>query len=204
MAQAQLLPSSKRIIKPPSRTRARLAREIIETLVVTALAYFLATAILRTYSVNGPSMQPTLRNGEMVVVNQLAYRFGAQPQRGDVVALRPPSDPKTIYVKRIIGVPGDTLYITPDAVYVNNHRLIETYVHLIDPSGPENEPLGVVKLDKNQYFVMGDNRQNSTDSRVFGYVPRQNIIGRAEFVFWPLTNIGVIPTDSNVFAGVGP
>lgn len=202
--EAQLLPSAKRVVKPPSRTRAALIREIVETIVVTALAYLLVTAILRTYTVNGPSMKPTLHSGEMVIVNQLAYTFGGQPQRGEVVALRPPSDPRTIYVKRVIGVPGDTLYITPGAVYVNNHKLKESYVHLINPGGPENEPLGKIKLGKNQYFVMGDNRQDSTDSRVFGFVPRQNIIGRAEFVFWPLTSVGVIPTDPGVFAGVGP
>jgi signal peptidase I len=203
VAQAQVLPSG-RVIKRPSRSRATLARELIETVVITAIAYFLITATVRSYTVNGVSMQPALQSGEMVMVNQIAYDFGGQPQRGDVVVLHPPSDPSVVYVKRIIGVPGDLLFITPDAIYVNNHELNESYVHLIDPNAAENQPLGQIKLAAGQYFVMGDNRQNSVDSRVFGFVPRQNIIGKAEFVYWPLPNVGEIATYSNVFSGVGP
>lgn len=201
MGQAHVLPSGRNADRP--RREDSFARQLIETVVLTALVFFAVTFTARPYRVEGFSMQPGLQNGDLVVVSQIAYDFGAQPQRGDVVVLHPPSDPSSIYVKRIIGLPGDQLLITPDAVYVNGHKLDESYIQLIDPNAAENEPLGKISLGPGQYFVMGDNRQNSTDSRVFGYVPRQNIIGKAEFIFWPEPMISGISTYTNVFAGVG-
>ena len=204
MAQAQVVPSGRRSARPrPQRTGATFARELIETVVLTAIVFLVVTFTARPYRVEGVSMQPGLRSGDLVVVSQIAYDFGSQPQRGDVIVLHPPSDPSTVYVKRVIGVPGDQLFITPDAIFVNGHKLNEPYIKLLDPNAAENEPLGKIILKPGQYFVMGDNRQNSTDSRVFGYVPRQNIIGKAEFVFWPATTIHGISTYTNVFAGVG-
>lgn len=202
MAEPQLLPP-RRGVKRPSSARVKLARDLIETVVIVALAFMLGSFAVRPFTVSGLSMQPALKNGEVTLVNQIGYDFGGQPQRGDVVALRPPSDPSLIYVKRVIGIPGDSLFITPDAIYLNGHKLNEPYVHLIDPSAAENQPLGQIKLGPGQYFVLGDNRQNSIDSRVFGYVPRQNIIGKVEFVYWPLTDVGGVSTYSSVFAGDG-
>lgn len=202
MAQAQVVPSGRGALRP-KRSGATFARELIETGVLTAVVFFVVTFTARPYRVEGVSMEPGLRSGELVVVSQIAYDFGAQPQRGDVIVLHPPSDPSTVYVKRIIGIPGDQLFITPSAVYVNGHKLNEPYIQLIDPSAAENQPLGKVTLTSGQYFVMGDNRQNSTDSRVFGYVPRQNIIGKAEFIFWPAPMISGIQTYTNIFIGVG-
>jgi signal peptidase I len=204
VAQAHVVPSGRRVDSSRrQRARGAFVRELVETVVLTALVFFVVTFTARPYRVEGVSMQPGLHSGELVVVSQIAYDFGAQPQRGDVIVLHPPSDPSAIYVKRIIGVPGDVLFITPDAVYVNGHKLSEPYVTLIDPTSAENQPLGKVTLGSGQYFVMGDNRQNSTDSRVFGYVPRQNIIGKAEFVFWPATAIHGIPTYPSQFSGAG-
>lgn len=202
MAQAQVVPSGRGALRP-KRSGATFARELIETVVLTAVVFFVVTFTARPYRVEGVSMEPGLRSGELVVVSQIAYDFGAQPQRGDVIVLHPPSDPSTVYVKRIIGIPGDQLFITPSAVYVNGHKLNEPYIQLIDPGAAENQPLGKVTLTSGQYFVMGDNRQNSTDSRVFGYVPRQNIIGKAEFIFWPAPMISGIQTYTNIFIGVG-
>lgn len=202
MAQAQVVPSGRGALRP-QRSGATFARELIETVVLTAVVFFVVTFTARPYRVEGVSMEPGLRSGELVVVSQIAYDFGAQPQRGDVIVLHPPSDPSTVYVKRIIGIPGDQLFITPSAVYVNGHKLNEPYIQLIDPGAAENQPLGKVTLTSGQYFVMGDNRQNSTDSRVFGYVPRQNIIGKAEFIFWPAPMISGIQTYTNIFIGVG-
>jgi signal peptidase I len=204
VARAQLVPSRRGAARPPQpRARATFARELIETVVLTAVVFFVVTFTVRPYRVEGVSMQPGLQNNDLVVVSQIAYDFGGQPQRGDVIVLHPPSDPSTVYVKRVIGLPGDQLFITPDTVSVNGHKLDETYIQLLDPNAMENQPLGKITLGPGQYFVMGDNRQNSTDSRVFGYVPRQNIIGKAEFIFWPLPMIHGIPTYSNIFSGVG-
>ncbi len=204
MAQAQVVPSGRGANRPQTRrTGATFARELIETVVLTAIVFFVVTYTARPYRVEGVSMEPGLQSGELVVVSQIAYDFGWQPQRGDVVVLHPPSNPSQVYVKRIIGIPGDQLFITPNEIYVNGHKLDEPYIQLLDPNSAENPPLGKITLGSGQYFVMGDNRQNSTDSRAFGYVPRQNIIGKAEFVFWPAVDVGGIPSYTNVFAGVG-
>lgn len=202
MANAQLVPSGRRVERP-RRSTSTFARELIETIVLTAIVFLVVNVTARPYTVDGPSMQPGLYTGDRVVVNMLAYDFGA-PQRGDVIVFHPPSDPGTVYVKRVIGVPGDHISITPDAVLVNGHKLNEPYISIIDPNAPENASVFPnIVLGANQYFVMGDDRQNSIDSRIFGYVPRANIIGKAEFIFWPLPSLHGISTYSNVFSGVG-
>ncbi|HEX8733611.1 MAG TPA: signal peptidase I [Ktedonobacterales bacterium] len=203
MANAQLIPSGKRpTVRPPRSTRI-LARELIETAVLMIIVFLVVNVTARPYSVDGPSMEPGLTTGDRVVVSMLAYDFGS-PQRGDVIVFHPPSDPGATYVKRVIGIPGDRISITPTSVIVNGHTLKEPYITLLDPNTPANASvLPTVTLHANQYFVMGDDRQDSIDSRVFGYVPRTNIIGKAEFVYWPLPGLRGISTYSNVFSGVG-
>ncbi len=202
MANAQLVPSGRRA-EQARRSTSTFARELIETIVLTAIVFLAINFSVRQYIVDGPSMQPGLSTGERVLVSMLAYDLGS-PQRGDIVVFHPPSDPGTVYVKRIIGIPGDHIAITSDAVIVNGHTLTEPYILLISPGIPENTSvLPTITLGPGQYFVMGDNRQNSIDSRIFGYVPRANIIGKAEFVFWPLPQLHGIPTFSSDFSGVG-
>ncbi len=185
------------------RAGSTVAREVIETIVLTVIVFLLVNITARPYRVDGPSMQPGLYTNDLVMVNMLAYDFGA-PQRGDVIVLHPPSDPSVSYVKRVIGVPGDHISISANAVVVNGHTLQEPYISPLDPSAPENASvLPNITLGPKQYFVMGDNRQDSIDSRVFGYVPRANIVGKAEFVFWPLPMLHGIQTFPKVFGGVG-
>lgn len=170
---------------------------------LTAIVFLVVNITARPYQVDGPSMQPGLFTGDYVMVNMLAFDFGS-PQRGDVIVFHPPSDPGQSYVKRVIGIPGDHISITASAVIVNGHTLTETYIAPLDPNVPENvSVLPNVTLGPNQYFVLGDNRQNSTDSRFFGYVPRANIVGKAEFVYWPLPALHGISTYSSEFGGVG-
>ena len=202
MANAQVVPSGRRVERK-RRSPSSFARELIETIVLTVIVFLVVNVSARPYTVDGPSMQPGLHTGERVVVSMLAYDFGA-PQRGDVIVFHPPDDPSSTYVKRIIGIPGDTISITPNAVILNGHTLSEPYIAVVNPGAPENiSVLSKIKLGPNQYFVMGDNRQDSIDSRVFGYVPRANIIGKAEFVYWPVPTIHGISTYSSVFSGVG-
>ena len=205
MANARLVPSQRSPARSSGSARSgpTFAREVIETIVLTAIVFLVVNIAVRPYTVDGPSMRPGLETGDRVMVNLLAYDFGS-PQRGDVIVLHPPSDPSTVYVKRIIGIPGDRISITANAVIVNGHTLDETYIAPLDPKAPENNSvLPGITLGPNQYFVMGDNRQNSTDSRYFGYVPRANIIGKAEFVFWPLPQLHGVSTYSSEFNGVG-
>lgn len=170
---------------------------------LTAIVFLAVNITARPYRVDGPSMQPGLYTNDLVMVNMLAFDFG-NPQRGDVIVLHPPSEPSVTYVKRVIGVPGDHITITANAVIVNGHTLNEPFIAPLDPSAPENvNVLPNITLGSKQYFVMGDNRQDSTDSRFFGSVPRANIVGKAEFVFWPLNALHGIPTYPQDFSGVG-
>ena len=202
MANARLVPSNRAAVRAP-RSGSTFARELIETVVLTVIVFLLINVTVRPYMVDGPSMHPGLATGDRVMVNMLAYDFGS-PQRGDVIVLHPPSDPSTVYVKRVIGIPGDHISITANAVIVNGHTLNEPYIAPLIPNVPENTSvLPSITLGPNQYFVMGDNRQDSTDSRYFGSVPRANIIGKAEVVFWPLTSLHGISTYSSDFSGLG-
>lgn len=180
-----------------------IVRELIETVVLTAIVLLVVNVTVRPYLVDSPSMEPGIQVGDRMVVSAFAYNFGS-PQRGDVIIFHPPSNPSKTYVKRVIGIPGDHISITPTSVIVNGHTLKEPYVSLLDPSAPESASvLPTITLRANQYFVLGDNRQNSDDSRFFGYVPRANIIGKVEFIYWPLTDLRSVATYSNVFSGAG-
>jgi signal peptidase I len=204
MSEASILPPARKAARPrrPTSAGGRIAREIVETLVLTALVFFVIRVSVQPFEVVGPSMEPGMFTGEEVMVNSLAYMFGG-PARGDVVVFHPPSDPSIVYVKRVIGVPGDRIDISLNAVYVDRVKLNEPYIYPLAPGQDENNSVFTgIQLGPKQYFVMGDHRQDSTDSRVFGYVPRQNIIGKAEVVIWPLNDAHFIPTYSAVFAQV--
>jgi signal peptidase I len=180
-----------------SRRRAHLAREIIETIVLTVVIFVAIRYSVQTFRVDGSSMQPGLNSDEYVLVNKLAYLFSG-PARGDVIVFHWPVDPTQDFIKRVIGLPGDTINVTPNQIIVNGITLNEkAYI-----SAPVNATPRVFKLPANEYFVMGDNRPYSSDSRSWGTVPRDYIIGKATVVFWPLGNWEVIPTYSSVFASV--
>ena len=204
MSEASILPPARKAARPqrPISPSGRVAREIVETFILTALVFLVIRVSMQPYEVVGPSMQPGMFTGEDVMVNTLAYLFGG-PARGDVIVFHPPSDLSTVYVKRVIGVPGDRIDISLDAVYVDGVKLDEPYIYPLAPGEDENNSVFTnIQLGANQYYVMGDHRQDSTDSRAFGYVPRQNIIGKAEAVMWPLNDAHFISTYSYVFAQV--
>ncbi len=202
MNDAQILPPGH--AKPASRHTSHIMRELIETVVLALLIFFAVHFSIQPFRVNGPSMQPNLHTNNLVLVNLLAYDFGT-PQRGDVIVFHPPitSDPSEYYVKRIIAVPGDTVQLTATAVYVDGKRLDEPYIDSLGLGNLENP--GVVPpytLPKNEYWVMGDNRQDSQDSRFFGPISGKAIVGKAEVVIWPLNALEWLRNYSYVFAGV--
>jgi signal peptidase I len=189
-----------------SRSR-HLAREILETIGLTLVIFLAIHFSIQASTVLGVSMQPGLHDGEWVLVNYWSYRFGS-PQRGDVIVFRPPItiEGADYLIKRIIAVPGDTISISATAVYVDGKQLNEPYLAPLPSDGVETVT-GVVsnlQLKKDQYWVMGDNRRDSLDSRSFGVVTRQNIVGKAEVVMWPLNSLQFLPTYSGTFAGVSP
>lgn len=183
--------------------RAHLKREIVETLLFVAIIFFVVHVSIQTFLVSDSSMQPALRQNELVIVNKASYIFGG-PSRGDVVLFYDPNDLSQQYLARVVAVPGDTIVISPDSVMVDGKTLNEPYVSV--PPGSSENPKIVPKLTlgAGQYFVLNDSRIASSDSRTFGPIPRNNIVGKAELVFWPLGDFGGISTYSSVFSGVSP
>ncbi len=191
--------------KPKLSPGWQLARDIGETIILTLLMFLVIRLAVQDYQVDGTSMLPTLQNTQFVLVDKLTYAFNS-PQRGDIIVFEYPLDHTQNYIKRIIGVPGDVISITDkvanginiSTVSVNGQVLDEPYINDQDnPYGPET-----YVLKPGQYFVLGDNRGGSSDSRDWGPVDRSLIIGKAELVYWPLSALHFLPNEHSVFAGV--
>jgi signal peptidase I len=140
--------------------------------------------------VEGTSMMPSLQNDERIFINKFVYRFGISDiGRGDTVVFLYPGDPTKSYIKRVIGTPGDTVEIVDGTVLVNGTALSEPYVA---EDNRDRIPMARKVVPPDQYFVLGDHRSSSNDSRSWGWVPRQYIYGKAVFVYWPLENLGAV------------
>ena len=162
---------------------------IISILIAIVLAFFIRYFIVELYMVEGPSMRPTLVNGERLIVNKFIYRFKA-PERGEVLVFRYPRDPSRDFIKRVIAVAGDTVEIKDGRVFLNGQLLNEPYIlERIKGSYP------IATVPEGHIYVMGDNRNNSEDSRFkdVGFVPLELIKGKAVTVFWPLDHIKTLP-----------
>lgn len=171
----------------------RFLVDILETLVLSVLLFLGINAISARIRVDGSSMEPSLHTGEFVIVNRLAYRFG-QPELGDVVVFHFPGDLEQEYIKRIIGLPGDTIRVMSGSVSINGSTIDEPYI----AARPRYE--GSWEVPAGYLFVLGDNRNNSSDSHNFGPVPQENVIGEAFFIYWPPTNWGLISIQKSVNA----
>jgi signal peptidase I len=168
---------------PAPAPGAALLREIIETVLLTAVIYAAVNFTSARFVIEGPSMEPTFHQWQRVLVNRLAYGFG-DPQRGDVVVFNYPLATDRDFIKRVIGLPGETVDIVSGVVLVNGQPLDEPYIK--EP--PRHDGHWVVGAE--QYFVMGDNRNSSSDSRTWGALDRKFLIGRAVAVYWPPDKIG--------------
>ena len=179
--------------------------EIVETLVLTLLIFFvIQNFVAQPYKVQQKSMQRTLEEEQYVLVDKLTPRFDAY-NRGDIVVFEPPTewiDSGTPFIKRVIGEPGDIVEIRDDGlVYVNDQVLDETYLYADELGGepqPTTPPLDQTKwtVPDDELFLMGDHRANSADSRTFGSVPLDRIIGRAWLRYWPIDTFGILATPS--------
>ena len=158
---------------------------VISIVVAVVLAFFIRQFVVELYVVDGPSMRPTLQSRERLVVNKFIYRFRA-PERGEVLVFRYPRDPSRDFIKRVIAVPGDTIEIKDGRVFVNQKLMNEPYIleKTLSDYPQATVPEGHV-------FVMGDNRNNSEDSRFadVGFVPYDLIKGKAVLVFWPVDQL---------------
>lgn len=168
--------------------QSRLSLWLRDVLISVTASFMIITFLYQPVRVEGTSMLPELRDQDRLFINKFAYHF-ENISRGDVVVFHYPRDPSKSYIKRIIALPGDTLDIDEGRVYVNGRRIAEPYV----PKRYQDErSLPEMVIPPNEYFVMGDHRSISSDSRDFGPVDRNLIYGKAAFVYWPADNMGVI------------
>jgi len=155
------------------------------------IAVVLIVFIYQPVKVEGTSMMPALTDQERIFINKFTYRFGlGDVQRGDTVVFWYPQDVSKSYIKRVIGVPGDRIRIDAGQVYVNGGALAEAYVPPDEKDYSSWRDGQEQQVPQGKYFVLGDHRNQSSDSRMWGYVPRENIYGKAVFVYWPLKSMG--------------
>lgn len=189
-----------------------VVRELIETVILALLIFLALQFSVQNFRVEGSSMQPTLEEGQYILVNKLLYlRFDPQnvlkflpfidsertnflfpissPERGEVIIFHFPRDPSRDFVKRVIGEPGDTVEIKRGAVFVNGVELDEDYI-----DRPDRGSMAPFDVGENEYFVLGDNRRASNDSRDWGTVPAELVIGKAWVNYWPLEQAGILST----------
>ena len=164
-------------------------KEILITLIMAAVIILGFRASLQTFGIEMTSMVPSFQEGQRLLVNKAIYhRLFGDPERGDVVIFHAPNNQNSDYIKRVIGIPGDTVKIEGGTVYVNGTELDEPYI-----KDPPKYTLDEQKIPEGQYFVLGDNRNNSNDSHRGWLVPRENIIGKAWLSTWPPETWGVVP-----------
>lgn len=203
---------------PETKHNRSLIREIVETGLLAILVFLAVRASIQHYRVEGHSMDPSLSNGEFLLVNSLVYsevnigkiadfipfwdpgepdvrHIFHGPERGDIVILHSRQAARSDLVKRVIGVPGDVFEIRDGHVFIDDRELIEPYTN-----GPWRGNLAPVRIPPGKYFVMGDNRNNSLDSRAFGLVDEDAIVGKALGSWWPREQWGLAPNESPKFA----
>jgi signal peptidase I len=154
------------------------------------IAVLVILFLYRPVKVEGTSMMPSLYDQERLFINQFSYKFGiGDIKRGDTVVFWFPEDTTKSYIKRVIGLPGDTIEVDDGFVIVNGKKLIENYV---PPEYRDDRSYPKHKVPPGEYFVLGDHRISSNDSRAWGFVPKNYIYGKAVFVFWPLDRMGTV------------
>jgi signal peptidase I len=197
-----------------------LAWELLQTIVLTLAIFLGVRSVVQNFRVEGASMEPTLQTGQYLLISKAAYfhvegtvidrvlpitrqgstefLFGG-PQRGDVVVFRAPTQPDKDFIKRVIGLPGDTVLVKNGQVFVNGELLDEAYIHY---AATYTYPFdGQAKtVPDGHYFVLGDNRPNSSDSHLGWWVPVDYLVGKAWISYWPPTSWGLMPAGSSVYA----
>lgn len=211
------IPAATRAV--PNTKKPSVLREIIETLVIALIIFVAVRAVVLNFRVDGHSMDPNLDDNEMLLVNRnayfsydedtwfgwipgvdaeegdIVYPFG-KPERGDIVVLNPPESASADkpYIKRVIGEPGESIEIRDGHVFINGQQLEEPYLDEVETKcEPSRNVCGPLTIPDDSVLVLGDNRVNSEDSRIFGVVPIDNIIGKTWITYWPKDDIGIVP-----------
>lgn len=167
--------------------------DTVETILLALVLFLVINALSARVRVENISMKPTLQPGEFLLVNRVAYKIG-EPEIGDIIVFHAPGSSDLDYIKRVIGLPGDTVSIADGVVYVNDQPLYEPYI--ADPPRYNGE----WDVPSDNLFVLGDNRNNSSDSHMWGFVPYEDIVGRALFIYWPLPEATILNSRDTVQA----
>lgn len=175
-----------------------LVFEMIQV-VVFAVAIFLFVYLLLTqpHKINGASMEPNFFDSQYLLTDKVSYRIG-KPERGDVIVFEAPPTQEEEFIKRIIALPGEQVSVQDGKVFVNKKELVESYLssQVITRNAKFFSPDKVLTVPEDEYFVLGDNRDHSLDSRTFGFVTREMVTGKAWFIYWPLSVFGTISEPS--------
>ena len=163
-------------------------RDLVDTILLTLVLFFLVRTGIENYKVYGSSMEPNFYEGEYIIVNRLPYYFHP-PQRGDVVVFRYPKDFRRTFIKRVIGLPGETVEVKNGKVYINGQPLYEPY-----PVAEASYSWGPATVGPGEVFVLGDNRNFSSDSHNWGMLPIRYIVGKALLCYWPPSRWRIIPS----------
>jgi signal peptidase I len=190
----------------PGKRRTSLLEYVLIAVVAVAVALLVQAFLVKPYRIPSPSMIDTLEPGDRVLVNRVIYHL-RDVEHGDIVVFRYPLDTKWAFIKRVVGLPGDVLQAKDGVLWRNGEPVDEPYVHSSegnrDPTNPAGAITGTTMSDpwslaapytvpQGSYFVMGDNRTDSDDSRVWGPVPAEEVIGSAFFIYWPLDRLGAL------------
>ncbi len=175
---------SEEITEPVQKPKSRpgwvtFLLETAQTIILAVVLYFLIDSVVARVRVENISMEPTLNPGEFILVNKLAVKLN-DVNRGDIIVFHFPQNPKEDYIKRVIGLPGDSIVIRSNKVYVNNQEITEPYI------AAEPAYNGSWIVPEGNLFVLGDNRNQSSDSHSWGYVPLNLVVGKALVIYWPL------------------
>ncbi len=182
---------------PPELTPRQIAfavlREVAETVLLALVMVFVLQLVIKNFRVEGHSMDPNLQHGQYLVVDKLSYRlpFNVRPpRRGDVIVFVPPSQPTKDFVKRIIALPGETVELRQGIVFIDSVPLSNTFGANLDRSS-----MAAMVVPENAYFVLGDNRPNSNDSRSWGMLAAEKVVGKTWLSYWPPAAWGIIPAN---------
>jgi signal peptidase I len=205
---------------------AKKGRWITELIVIVMIVLLIRTFVAQAYNIPSGSMKPTLLVGDFILVNKLVYRF-SEPQRGDIVVFKYPIEPKIDFIKRIVALPGEQVEVRNNQVFINGKPLplievgrgeengvrkviykevmpegIKHKVQFYEDFPFSKRDFGPVVVPPNHYFVMGDNRDNSEDSRYWGFLPRENIVGKAFVIYFSGDVPPLQTTDVSIFTGI--
>ena len=170
-------------------------REILQTVILALIIFAIASLLVRNYKILYSSMEPNLHEGQWVLANKVVYHLHP-PRRGDIVILKHPDNPELSAIKRVIGMPGETVEVKEGTVFIDGETLEEPY-----QLGQSRRSSAPYEVPEDQYFVMGDNRGNSLDSRSWGAIGRRDIIGKAWVILWPARDWGFAPNYALAVGG---